>query len=147
MLRLPIPRRLPRDVIFAGGSTSKILSVEHARDVVATFDSEPELVKFWRRTWSPDETFVDSILNTPRFVPGFADHHINSLMWWINWAGARKKSPPWLGVSDLPSLMKRRFYDDQEYAFLFARKASTATSTQVLDELDREFGLRHGVHN
>lgn len=142
MLRLPIPRRLPRDVRFAGGSSSKILAVEHARALVETYDAHPELAEFWRRSWSSDETFVNSILNTERFVPGWRDHHVNSPLWWINWAGARKKSPPFVQLEFLPSLLARRFDDDQPLPFLFARKFSTTVSGPVMDALDREFGLR-----
>lgn len=142
MLRIPIPRRLPRDVVFAGGSSSKILSVEHARAVVDAHDEHPELVRFWRRTWSSDETFVDSILNTPRFTPGWEGHHINAHLWWIDWAGPRKKSPPWIETDVLDRILRRRFDDDQEFAHIFARKFSTAASTPVLDRLDAEYGLR-----
>ena len=145
MLRLPIPRRLPRDVRFAGGSSSKILAVEHARALVAAYDANPDLVAFWRRTWSSDETFVNSILSTPRFVPGWQEHHVNSPLWWINWAGARKKSPPFVESEFLPSLLQRRWDDEQPLSFLFARKFATGISTPVMDELDEKFGLRPGA--
>jgi hypothetical protein len=142
MLRIPIPRRLPRGVAFAGGSSSKILAVEHARALVDTYDNHPELIDFWRRTWSSDETFVNSILNTPRFVPGWREHHVNTPLWWINWAGPRKKSPPFVQMDFLPSMLVRRWDDEQPLSFLFARKFATGVSDEVMDALDREFGLR-----
>jgi hypothetical protein len=145
MIRLPVPRRLPADVRFAGGSTSKMLTVEHARAVVRTYDSEPDLAAFWRRTWAPDETFIASVVNTPRFVPGWADHHVSTPLWWIDWSGARKKSPPWLDETALPSLLARRLADDQAVPCLFARKFSTEVSGPLMDELDRAFGLRGAV--
>lgn len=142
MLRLPIPRRLPRGVDFAGGATSKILATAHARALVETYDTHPALVRFWRRSWSADETFVNSILNTPAFVPGWRDEHVNSPLWWIDWGGARKKSPPWLTIDDLPRLLTRQVDDDQLVPCTFARKFSTTTSTDLMDALDRHLGLR-----
>lgn len=152
MLRLPIPRRLPRGVDFAGGSLSKILAVAHVRALVETYDSRPDLVTFWRRSWTADETFVNSLLNTPSLVPGWRQNHVNLTVWWINWSGPRKKSPPWVQLEVLPSLLQRRWDDAQEVPFLFARKFSTAESTPVMDELDEAHGLRgrglerHGRH-
>lgn len=139
------PAEPPRDVSFAGGSTSKILTVEHARAVVRTYDSEPGLVAFWRRAWAPDETFIASVVNTPRFVPDWADHHLSTPLWWINWSGMRKKSPPWLDESALPDLLARRVGDGQPVPCLFARKFSTDVSGRLMDELDRAFGLRGAV--
>lgn len=146
MLRLPVPRRLPRDVVFAGGPSSKILAVEHARAVVATYDEHPELVRFWRRTWSSDETFVNSVLNTPRFVPGWQEHHVGDVfLWWIDWGGPRKKSPPWIDTDALPRVLARRWTPEQVIPWMFARKFSTAASAAALDELDAVYGLRQGA--
>ena len=39
MLRLPIPRRVPRDVVFAGGSQLKVLARQHAAAVVDVVDT------------------------------------------------------------------------------------------------------------
>jgi hypothetical protein len=142
MLRLPIPRALPRGIVFAGGSSSKILAVDHARRVVDAYEKRPDLVRFWRRTWSSDETFVVSVLSTPELVPGYAEHSVNTHLWWIDWDGPRKKSPPFLTVEQLPELLLRRWDDQQEHLFLFARKFSTDASSEVMDALDAEFGLR-----
>ncbi|RKR74914.1 beta-1,6-N-acetylglucosaminyltransferase [Frondihabitans australicus] len=145
MLRLPIPRSLPKGVDFAGGATSKILAVDHARALVATYDARPDLVAFWRRSWSADETFVNSILNTPAFVPGWRDAHVNTPLWWIDWGGPRKKSPPWLTLVDLPRLETRHVDDAQLVPCTFARKFSTQASTDLMDALDAKLGLRPGA--
>lgn len=142
MLRLPIPRRLPREMVFAGGSSSKILTVEHARRVIDVVDTRPDLVTFWKRSWTADETFIPSVLNTPHLVPGYAEHSINTHLWWIDWDGPRKKSPPFLSMEQLPELLERRWDDQQEHLFLFGRKFSTDASSDVMDCLDAEFGLR-----
>jgi hypothetical protein len=139
MVRLPIPRRLPKGVAFAGGSQLKVLSREHAQAVLDAVDANPELVEFFKRSWVADETFVPSILNTPRFVPGFADEHVRATLWWIGWDGTRRKSPPWLTEEHAPALLTRRTAAKQDLDHYFARKFSTSESTALLDTIDRTF--------
>jgi len=158
MLRLPVPRRLPTDVVPAGGSALKILARDHARAVVDAADTNPRLVRFWRRSWCPDETFVPSILSTPRFVPGWSTEHVQGSLWWIGWDGSRQKSPPWLDLDSLD-----RFRDGSESGVtsknttrsvsaargatvpkLFARKFSTERSAAVLDAIDAQLRTSSG---
>ena len=144
MIRLPIPRRVPAGVVFAGGSQLKVLARRHAAAVVDTVDSRPDLVRFWRRTWVADETFVPSVLSTPALTPGFADEHVPSPLWWIGWDGTARKSPPWLTTADAGALLERRTMPDLEHPHVFARKFSTALSSDLLDIVDGAFGLRQG---
>jgi hypothetical protein len=142
MLRLPIPRRLPRGIVLTGGTQSKVLAREHARAVVEVAAGHPELVRFWRRTWVPDETFVYSMLNTPRFVPGWKTEVVPANLWWIGWDGRRRKSPPWLGIVHRDFLLSRARPIDGQIPVLFGRKFSTQLSTPVLDAIDAHFSLR-----
>jgi hypothetical protein len=136
MIRVPVPRRIPSGVTPAGGSQLKVLARHHAEAVLRTADARPDLAAFWRRTWIADETFIPSILSTPAFVPGWADEHVAGYPWYIRWK-ASTKSPPFLGVDDLPALLS---FDELELAYLplFARKFATAYDTAVLDVIDRE---------
>jgi hypothetical protein len=136
IIRFPIPRRLPGDVIYAGASAPKILAREHAQRVLQLAGSRPDLLSFWRRSWCADETFVPSVLNTPVMVPGFADHHLNQEVWYIGWNQVRQKSPPWLGVQDFPALRAAAEGGPKAVPRLFARKFSTTHDTEVLDLLD-----------
>ena len=138
MIRLPVPRRLPSAVVLAGGSTSKILARKHAEAVVAAYDANPDLVRFWRRTWCPDETFVPSVLSTPEFAPGWAQEHVDRSMWWIGWDGSARKSPPWLGIEQFDALARARAAGTDGIGYAFARKFATAHDTTVLDAIDRE---------
>lgn len=142
MLRLPVPRRVPRDVVPAGGSQLKVLARHHAAAVVDVVDTRPDLVRFWRRTWIADETFVPSVLATPELVPGFADEHVPHALWWIGWDGTAMKSPPWLTTADAGRVLERRTVSDVDLPHLFARKFSTARSSDLLDVIDGAFGLR-----
>jgi hypothetical protein len=145
MLRLPIPRRAPRGVVFGGGSQLKVLARHHAQGVVDVVDGRPDLVTFWERVWIGDETFVPSVLLTPAFTPDFADAHVAHPLWWIGWDGTKQKSPPWLGIEDAGRVLERRASADQSAPFLFARKFSTERSGDLLDVVDAAFGLRTGA--
>jgi hypothetical protein len=139
MLFLPVPRRLPRGVVVAGGSQLKLLAREHVAAVVRAVDARPDLVRFWRATWIPDETFVYSLLHTPHFVPDFLEQREEGSAWYIKWDGTPRKSPPWLTCADLPELTRHRA---GAVPTLFARKFSAAVDPDVLDEIDRS--LRAG---
>jgi len=141
MLRLPIPRRLPRDIVLTGGPQMKILARDHARAVVEVADEHHELIRFWRRTWVPDETFVYSILNTRRFVPGWKAQLVPSNLWLIAWDGLRRKSPPWLDTVHTDVLLNREKYSDPNMPHLFARKFCSELSTPVLDAIDAHVSL------
>ncbi|TCK61453.1 beta-1,6-N-acetylglucosaminyltransferase [Curtobacterium sp. PhB136] len=145
MLRLPIPRRVPRDVVFAGGSQMKVLARHHAAVVVDVVDTRPDLVRFWQRSWIADETFVPSVLSTPGLTPGFADEHVPHALWFIGWDGTAMKSPPWLTTPDAGQLLERRTTSDVELPHVFARKFSTDRSSDLLDIVDGAFGLREGA--
>lgn len=137
MIRLPIRRKLPRDVVFAGGPQCKVLARHHAQAVIHAYDANPVLAEFWRRTWIPDETFVHSMLATPRMVPDWKTHHVQEDYWWIGWGGERTKSPPWLTLPDMS-----RIFDDQPprqriTPLIFARKFSTERNADLLESIDR----------
>jgi hypothetical protein len=141
MLVLPVPRRLPTDVVPAGGSQLKVLARQDAEAVVRAVDTRPDLTGFWRRTWIPDETFVHSVLHSPTLVPDFAFRQVPGMAWYIRWDGAPRKSPPWLTRADLPDLHRIRAAQPQGAPILFARKFSSTVEPGVLDEIDRT--LRH----
>ncbi|SFF51230.1 beta-1,6-N-acetylglucosaminyltransferase [Blastococcus tunisiensis] len=139
-LVLPLPRRLPRGVVPAGGSQSKVLARSHAAAVLRVLDGRPDLVRRWRRTWIPDETFVYSVLHTPALVPGWERERIRAGAWVIHWAErGPAKSPAWLTVDDLDMLRRVCADPPDGAAKFFARKFGTAVDTAVLDEIDASF--------
>ena len=137
MLVLPVPRRLPPDVVPAGGSQLKVLARQDVAAVVRAVDTRPDLTRFWRRTWIPDETFVHSVLHSPSLVPDFAARQVPGMAWFIRWDGAPRKSPPWLTRADLPELYRVWDAEPQGAPILFARKFSSTVEPAVLDEIDR----------
>jgi hypothetical protein len=137
MLWLPVPRRIPDGVVPAGGSQLKVLAREHAAAVLAAADRRPDVVRFWRTTWIPDETFVYSMLHTDSVVADFAAERVAGSAWFIRWEGAPRKSPPWLTSADLPDLRARVLHPADGPPTFFARKFSSAADPGVLDEIDR----------
>jgi hypothetical protein len=136
MLWLPVPRRLPGGVVYAGGSQLKLLAREHVAAVIRAVDERPDLIRFWRHTWIPDETFVHSLLHTPGVVPDFAAQRVAGSAWYIRWDGAPRKSPPWLTSADLPELRRLRAEPPGGVPLLFARKFSSTVDPAVLDAID-----------
>ncbi len=148
MLRVPLPRRIPRGIAPAGGSQLKVLARGHAEAVVRAVDTRPDLVRFWQRVWIADETFVPTVLWTESLTPGFRDAHVPHSLWWIGWDGSAMKSPPWLTLADAGRLLQWRTQPSAEARQapqLFARKFSTARSSELLDLVDAAFGLREGT--
>lgn len=137
MIRLPVPRRLPRGITFAGGSQLKVLSREHAGTIVEAVDARPDITRFWRRSWVADETLVPSLLMTEQLVPDWATTHVRATLWWIGWDGTRRKSPPWLTLENADAVLSRRSNADQDLDHFFARKFSTVASTELLDLVDK----------
>jgi hypothetical protein len=135
MLRLPVPRRLPPDLVPAGGPAMKIVARGHVRRLVDVVDSRPDLVEFWRSSWIPDETFVPTVLSSPAVSPDWLDETVNEMAWHIQWA-PKLKSPPYLTVRDLPRIVAARRGSDGEFPRLFARKFASAVDTDVLDVID-----------
>jgi hypothetical protein len=139
MLRIPLRRSLPEGIVPAGGSQWKVLARHHAAGVVEAFDSRPDLQRFWRRSWVPDETFVPSMLHTPEFTPDWADSHDAQGLWYIDWGNGGQKSPAWLTMSHLDRI--REAAQSVTAPKMFARKFSTSVDTDVLDAIDQTLGI------
>jgi hypothetical protein len=138
-LAWPIPRRLPRGMVFAGGSPWKILARGHAEALVRVADQRPDLVRRWRTTWIPEESFVFSVLHTPGLVPGWADEYLRSDPWVVRWSDGPAKSPEFITTADLGQLRRRRDEPSERGPAVFARKFSSAVDTAVLDAIDSSF--------
>ena len=141
MIRLPVPRAYPADIVLAGGSQLKVLARHHAQAVLDATDSRPDLVRFWRRSWVPDETFIPSMLSTPHIAPDWVESRVHAELWWIGWGGGKRKSPPWLSLTDLDRIRANSQPRDGLPPKLFARKFATDVDTGVLDVIDQEFRL------
>lgn len=139
MLVLPVRRRLPSGIAFAGGSPWKILAREHVEALLRVVDERPDLPRWWSTTWIPEETFVWSVLHSPDLVPGWRDRYVRADPWVVHWSDGPAKSPEWITTADLGHLADRRNGDDERGPAIFARKFSTSVDPAVLDLIDASF--------
>lgn len=139
MVFVPIPRRLPWGVVPSGGSQVKILAREHVERLLAAYDNRPDVVRFWKRTWIPDETFVPSVCLSPDlFGRSWTTGDSCGTPWFIAWGDQPTKSPPWLDEEHWEAIEQAADPDGEAVPALFARKLSTTTSGSLLDLIDRE---------
>jgi hypothetical protein len=125
LLRLPVPRRLPRGLTPYGGMALWALTGETLAWLKRFCDERPDVLRFFRYTKMPDETFFQTvILNSP-----LADTVDNEELHYMDWT-AGGAHPATLTSADLPKLRASRK--------LFARKFDAAVDAEVLDLLDRE---------
>lgn len=132
-LRLPWRRSLPRGVAPRAGSQWKIYSRVHAQALLAAVDDRPDIVRFWRHTLVPDETFVSSVLGSPELLGDLAVPDSRDSPMFSRWDDGAYH-PNWLGELDIAALEVAR------KRAVFARKFSATDSGGVLDWLDREAG-------
>lgn len=140
--RIPLPafRRIPHQVVPAGGAQNKILSRRHAQLVVDALVGDDALRRFFRTCWIPDEVAIPSILFSPLLGGDWLEASVPCQpLWHINWGrrpGVKPpKSPRWLAMSDLPAI--REAASRPGIPALFARKFSSSHRSLV-EAIDAE---------
>lgn len=145
-LRWPLQRSLPAGVQPRASTQWKVYTRRDAALLLDVVDRRPDLVRFWRTTLVPEETFVASVLGSPEIVgdevlpPSTVDR------WFISWSSDDSHHPDWLVEEDLAGLSAGRWALPAEGApdagqppvrRLFARKFSSE-APQVLERIDAE---------
>jgi hypothetical protein len=75
------PRRLPLRLWPYGGSSYWCLSRAAAEYIMETVDRSPELLKFFRHAWIPDEIFFQTILANSPMKDRLIDDDIHHIEW------------------------------------------------------------------
>lgn len=140
-LRLPARRSLPAGMVPRGGSPYHLLAVEHVRAVLGFCDARPDVVRFWRTVWAPDESFLPSVLHA--CVP--AAEVVNENLWFVDWPPGRAAHPRVLDLTDADRLADAAAAGaaagGRARTKLFARKLDSVTSAGLLGVLaDRVAG-------
>jgi Core-2/I-Branching enzyme len=129
--RLHLPNRFvanfprlipPADLQLYQGSQWWTLSREAAVRAVETLVRRPELRRYFRRTWAPDEFVFQTILCNSPLLPKIANDDLHYIAW-QSW------HPKVLDSDDLPALT--------DSVKLFARKVDAERDPGFLDTLDR----------
>jgi hypothetical protein len=150
-LRWPVPRALPEGIELRASSQWKIYARHHLERLLDVVDVRPDLVRFWRSTLVPDETFVASILASRTVMGDAAIAPCRAHAWFIRWP-ATDMHPEWLRGADFDLLAEARWAAaiGPDEAFepwaepvrparrLFARKFSSHVDPDVLDRIDAE---------
>jgi hypothetical protein len=152
-LRWPVKRRVPPELTLRASSQWKIYARRHAELLLTVVDTRPDLLRFWRTTFIPDESFAASVLGSRAVVGSDALEPCLAQAWFMRW-GPRIEHPRWLTSADFDALADVRHAlpanpdvvtgdhgTDTAVAHarkLFARKFSAGVDTAVLDRIDRE---------
>ncbi len=149
---IPISRQLIPDCLSLYASSQwRIYARAHAETLLGVLDERPDLVRFWRSTFAPEESCVASILASRELVGPVADELRHDRTWYIDWRGSEVSGHPrFLGLEDFPRLLEARGRqplspDDlrergDRSRKLFARKFGPS-SREVLDRIDAELRL------
>jgi hypothetical protein len=137
-VRLPVPRRLPPGIRPWGGSMYSCLARPAVEDVLALVARRPDVVRFYRRSWIPDEMFVPTaVMSSPS-----ADGVINESLSFIRWSERGGPHPDVLRAGDLPQLLQAARGPSDVGGHgrrkLFARKLDAGVDAELLDLVDTQ---------
>lgn len=123
--RLPIVRRPPLGLRVHGGSQWWCLTRGAIRHISSYVAQHPELIRFFSRSFIPDESFVQTVVSNSPFASKVTGDDLRLTIW-------DRPAPPYpatLKAADYPIL-------DQSPK-LFARKFDARQDSTILDLLDR----------
>lgn len=134
---LPLRRRLPRGIPPFGGSMYACLNREAVEAVLAFVDARPDVVRFYRRSWIPDEMFVPTAVMSSAAATTVA----NESLTFIRWSQVGGAHPDVLGAADLEALVEASRGPSEVGGYgrrkLFARKFDADVDDRILDLLDQ----------
>jgi hypothetical protein len=152
-LRWPIKRKVPPELTLRASSQWKIYARRHVELLLALVDTRPDLLRFWRTVYIPDESFVASVLASRALVGADVLEPCAAQAWFMRW-GPSVEHPLWLTSADFDALADARRAPSAdpgavigahgagsgvaESLKMFARKFSTRVDTGVLDRIDSE---------
>jgi hypothetical protein len=125
--RLPrLKKRLPYNLELYGGSAYFCITKKHVDYILEYVKNNPELIKFFRRSFAPDETFFQTILVNSELKETIVNNNLR----YIVWSGkGRKWAPVVFTIKDAEKLMS--------YPALYARKFDIKRDKAILDLIDR----------
>jgi hypothetical protein len=147
----PIPRRRPAGLELRAASQWKVYSRRDAEMLLRVTESRPDLVAFWKSSFTPDESYAASVLASPALVGSRTLAPCLANPWFLDLPRGGDH-PRWLGEDDFGALSRARHappYDPTtpspdhltpppEHRRFFARKFSSAGAGALLDRLDAE---------
>lgn len=145
-ITVPIARPLPAGVEPWGGSMYVCLARTAVEDVLGLVARRPEMARFYRRSWIPDEMFVQTAVMNSASAEGV----INESLSFIRWSDRGGRHPDLLRAGDLEALAASASGPSDVGGHgrrkLFARKFDAAVDAEILDLIDDRM-LRAGVRS
>ncbi len=142
-VRVPLRRRAPEGIVPCYGHAQCVLSMPLARWIVDEVERRPELVKFFRRSWIPDELFLQSLVASSPMSANV----VQATLWYADWS-AGGSHPRTFTESDIDRLVAVGHGEAGRLPWgqlrLFARKFDVARDSRVLDLIDEHLLLRSG---
>ena len=150
-LHWPGKRQTPPELELRASSQWKIYARDHVELLLRLVDRRPDLVRFWRSTHAPEESFAASMLGSRAILGSLAMPPCLAQAWYIAWQDM-DSHPRWLCSADFDRLAQARWAPAIEAAEavgaqgqeirphrkLFARKFSTTVDIGVLDRIDAD---------
>lgn len=135
-VRVPMNRQAPDGVIPFYGQAQLVISMPLVRWLLDQVERRPELVKFFRRTWMPNELFIPSLAMSSPMAPDVSGANL----WFTDWSGGGSH----------PKLLRREDIDELTAVALgqagelpggrtkfFARKFDATVDEEILDLIDQ----------
>ena len=82
-------RQAPDGVIPFYGQAQLVISMPLVRWLLDQVERRPELVKFFRRTWMPNELFIPSLAMSSPMAPDVSGANL----WFTDWSGGVARTP------------------------------------------------------
>lgn len=147
--RLPWRRPIPAGQELRASHAWKILSRDDAERLLTVVDTRPDIVRFWRSTFIPEESFVASVLSSPAIAGGEAVPLCHRIPWFMRWSERGSHHPEWLVERDWEPLSEAMQappaapddllpVDAPRPQPMFARKFASDRSAALLDRIDAE---------
>lgn len=116
-------RRMPKGLEPVGRSQWFTITLPAVRYILHYLHDYPEVVRFFKLTWAPDEFIFQTIL----YNSYFREDMVNDNLRYIDWSEA-KASPKTLTIADITAL--------EQSGCLFARKINIRTDKALVDAID-----------
>lgn len=120
-------RRMPNNLEPVGRSQWFTITTAAAKYILQYLLRYPDVVRFFKVTWAPDEFIFQTIL----FNSSFQNDMVNNNLRYIDWS-ERKASPKTLTVADVAAM--------EQSGCLFARKVNMHADAELIKVLDKLSG-------
>lgn len=131
---IPVRRSIPAGLTPHWNQAQWCISSSLALQLASDLRERPDLVRYFRRVWMPDESFVATMAYSHR-----AESVINENLWFVRWP-ADSSHPDVLGAADVDELRIASARGSEmggaSRVKLFARKFDIEGDQHVLDLLD-----------